>query len=280
MVDSTSASSGSYGWTIPNTPSSQCKVRISDASYLTLNSISTDVFELTTEPIPLISITSPVGGDRWQVGTYHTIKWISYNVISVKIEYSTDTGINWFKVTDSTSAALGHYSLIIPNTPSTQCIVRITDINKPNLSNINNGVFTITTDHIPTISINRPRGGENWGVGQVQDIRWESSYVNSVKIEYTTDNEITWNNIIDPTLVYFGIQDYAWTIPNTPSTQCKVRITDIADYTIKSTSDSVFTITLFPEITILSPNGGESWKVGETDTIKWTSSNVVNVKIE
>ena len=36
--------------------------------------------------------------------------------------------------------------------------------------------------------------------------------------------------------------NYNWTIPNTPSTQCLVRISDVANASINDVSDSTFTI--------------------------------------
>lgn len=40
-----------------------------------------------------------------------------------------------------------------------------------------------------------------------------------------------------------------------------------------------FTETKNPYITVISPNGGEKWKTGETHAISWTSNNVSNVII-
>ena len=34
-----------------------------------------------------------------------------------------------------------------------------------------------------------------------------------------------------------------------------------------------------PSITVISPSGGETWKVGETHNIAWTSSDVKNMKL-
>ena len=91
-----------------------------------------------------------------------------------------------------------------------------------------------------------PNGGENWQVDGTYDIAWNYKNVSNVKLDYTTDNGVTWLPIIASTP---SDGSYSWTIPNTPSTQCKVRITDVDNPSISDESDGVFQITPeFPEL--------------------------------
>ena len=122
-----------------------------------------------------------------------------------------------------------------------------------------------------------PNGGENWQIGSTQKITWTSSYVSNIKIDFTTNNGTNWTTIIGSTPATAG--SYNWTILNNPSTQCRVRLSDVSDTTNTSTSVNLFTIS-GSTISITSPNGGEIWKVGEVDTIKWTSTSLANAKIE
>jgi hypothetical protein len=230
---------------------------------------------ISNKPSISISPLSPNGGENWKVADIDTIKWTSNNIANVLIEYTTDNGISWLTVVASTPASSGRYLWTIPNTPSTQCKVRITSIADTTLKCTSSNPFTIAL--LPFIKLNSPNGGENWKVNEIDTIKWINNLVSNVKIEYTTDNGISWLNVIASTPASSG--NYPWTIPNTPSTQCKVRITDIADTTINSTSSNAFTITL-SYITILSPNGGENWIVGQTKLINWNSSYVTNVNIE
>ncbi len=43
---------------------------------------------------------------------------------------------------------------------------------------------------------------------------------------------------------------------------------------------TVSSASVTPSITVLSPNGGESWQVGSTQTIRWSSSNVSRVSLD
>lgn len=130
----------------------------------------------------------------------------------------------------------------------------------------------------PSVQVIQPNGGENWAVGSTQNIIWDAQLISNVKLEYTTDNGSTWIFIAnvpaakvkkvkidgyspkDPNGVIEGeLGVYAWTIPNTPSTQCKVRVSDILNPSIYDESDNVFTIS---EGVI-----GESWTVQNSGTV-------------
>jgi len=50
--------------------------------------------------------------------------------------------------------------------------------------------------------------------------------ISSVKIEYSSDGGATWNQITASTT---NDGDYIWTIPNIPTTQCRIKITNLAD---------------------------------------------------
>ncbi|MFH2141136.1 MAG: LamG-like jellyroll fold domain-containing protein, partial [Bacteroidota bacterium] len=90
-----------------------------------------------------ITVLSPNGGEQWQVGTTQNITWTSSNVTNVKIEYTTNNGTSWLTVSPSTTASLGSFSWTIPNTPSTQCKVRISDASNSAINDVSDNVFTI-----------------------------------------------------------------------------------------------------------------------------------------
>jgi hypothetical protein len=128
----------------------------------------------------------------------------------------------------------------------------------------------------PDIFIIKPNGGEHWRVDSTYNITWwNSSGIDSVMIEYTTDGGFTWLPIEDKTP---SDGSYSWTVPNTPSDSCLVRICDIDD-SLCDQSDSFFTITV-ENVTIITPNGGENWCAGDTETINWSSIDVDSVKID
>jgi lysophospholipase L1-like esterase len=73
----------------------------------------------------------------------------------------------------------------------------------------------------PRLELSAPSGGEFWQAGKTPDIVWYSEVVQDVLIEYSTDLGTTWV-VVDSVKHYHS--PYGWSIPNTPSKQCLVRI--------------------------------------------------------
>jgi len=70
---------------------------------------------------------------------------------------------------------------------------------------------------------------------------------------------------------------HAWASPGTYTVKATVNDCRGGSY------DNVFNVTVgsivMPSITVLSPNGGEKWVMGENQTVKWTGSNGTRVNI-
>lgn len=91
----------------------------------------------------------------------------------------------------------------------------------------------------PTIMVTSPNGGQNLAVGSSTSITWSSESVSqNVKLDYTTDAGTNWILIADNQA---NSGSYSWTIPNTPSAQCKIRITAMTG-SPSDMSDNFFTI--------------------------------------
>lgn len=86
-----------------------------------------------------------------------------------------------------------------------------------------------------TITVVSPNGGETLSYGNKYTISWTSSGVTNVTIEYSVNN-VNWKtiatNIPSP-------GNYSWTVPNTPTTQGRIRI---RKNTASDVSNSVFSI--------------------------------------
>ena len=78
-------------------------------------------------PVPAITVTSPNGGESWEVGSAHNITWTSVGTVgNVMIEYSTNNGSTWTTIVAST-ANDGTHPWTVPDTPSTTCRVRVSE---------------------------------------------------------------------------------------------------------------------------------------------------------
>ncbi|MHA2101399.1 MAG: Ig-like domain-containing protein, partial [Candidatus Kariarchaeaceae archaeon] len=197
-----------------------------------------DDLEFNANEPEAITVTSPNGGENWQEGSQQNIAWISTNIANVKIEYTTDDGSSWLEIISSTPGSAGSYYWTVPDTPSEQCKVKISDVANSSVIDISDNVFTISSQP-SSITVTSPNGGENWLVGTTQEVTWESSNVTDVKIEYTTDIGISWMNIVASTP---SNGSYSWIIPNSPSLFCIIRIYDTSDSSINDISDFLFAI--------------------------------------
>jgi hypothetical protein len=99
-------------------------------------------FNTMADPTTNVTVTSPNGGEIWTQGTTHNITWTSIAVINVMIELSVNNGASWSPVISSTPST-GTYSWLVPNTPSTQCLIRVSDVSNPATNDLSDAVFTI-----------------------------------------------------------------------------------------------------------------------------------------
>ena len=280
IQDWTSGDPHTFSWIVPNTPSTLNRIRIScqDTSNGTGSDISNSNFIIRDNTPPTVTVTSPNGGENWEIGSAHDIAWSATDnvaVTSFKIEYSINGGLSWLQVQDWTNGNPGTFSWNIPNTPSGQCRVKIScrDAASSLGSDFSNNDFTIGDATAPIVNITSPVGGENWNAGTSHNITWTStdnSGVISYKLDYSTDGGSGWVSIHD--WISGDPHLFAWTVPNTVSSNCRVRVScrDGASNVSFDTSDTSFAIfDSAPSVTVLSPNGGETWNIGQAYNITW-----------
>ena len=90
-----------------------------------------------------LTVTSPNGGESWEATSVHTITWTTQGSVgNVKIEYSTNGGTSYTDIVASASNS-GTYSWTVPNTPSSNCLVRISEASSGMPSDVSNAAFAI-----------------------------------------------------------------------------------------------------------------------------------------
>lgn len=87
-----------------------------------------------------VRILVPNGGERIRVGSNAVITWTGTQPNDiVTIEYSYDAGVTWNTITNNATGGLYRWNNV-PNTPSTQCLLRITT--RPSLTD---SIITLST---------------------------------------------------------------------------------------------------------------------------------------
>ncbi|MGD9402068.1 MAG: C25 family cysteine peptidase [bacterium] len=283
------ANDGTYPWTVPSSPTTQARVKVvaHDAVGNPGEDISDNNFEIHDGIDPSVTVTSPNGGEVWDIGTVHSITWTATDnigVTSIDIRLSTDGGATFPTVIATGEASDGSYPWTVPSSPTTQARVKVLahDAAGNSGEDMSDANFTIRDGTDPSVTVLDPNGGEAWEVGSAHDIEWNATDnigVTSIDILLSTDGGATF-----PTTVATGeVNDgtYPWTVPDEVTTQARIKVVaydaggnsgeDIsdADLEIVDTSD--------PVVTVTSPNGGEVWDIGSIRSITWTATDNVGV---
>jgi len=114
------------------------------------------------------------------------------------------------------------------------------------------------------LQVDTPNGGEVWYAGENHDITWRSAaFAGNVKLEYSTNSGGSWSTIIGSTSDD-GL--HPWTIPDAPSPDCRVRVSDASDGSPWDRSDADFSIPDFtidatPELRKVDVGGGTTYDI-------------------
>jgi hypothetical protein len=146
-VVASTPSDGSYSWTIPNTPSDQCRVRVIDVA-------DSDVFDTSNSNFTIseqgggdswVRVTYPNGGETLEPGSSVTITWESSEDFEyVRLDYSTNSGQTWTKIVSQTGND-GDRGWTVPNVQSDDCRVRVQSKDDPSVTDMSDRDFNIGT---------------------------------------------------------------------------------------------------------------------------------------
>lgn len=267
----TNITGNSYNWTVTNTSSANCKIRVTDY----INQCKYDESNAVFTIIPAVPIlTSPNGGQSWYAGTNNAITWNTAYIYTggVRLDYSTDNGATWTVITTGT-ANNGSFNWVVPNASSSNCLVRIYNAGDLSVSDQSDAVFTIK----PAVTILTPNGNSQVNIGgcTVTSITFDHSPAwTNYYVEYTLNDGVTWNLIHNSYPVTSNPFTINWNVPNISSSQARVRIRPTANnYT--DVSDNVFSI--IKAVTIVQPNFGGIMQAGTNYDIQWTSEGISSV---
>ncbi len=108
-----------------------------------------DGIQKFTAPLP-VHVVRPNGEEVFSIGYTDTIKWTA-TISDVKLEYSTDSGNTWNIIENTIPAVTGKYSWLVPNVPSENSLVRISDVTDPLVFDVSDNVFTISEPPVITV---------------------------------------------------------------------------------------------------------------------------------
>lgn len=234
VLINTVENTGSYEWMVPPIQFRDCLLRISDADDETVKSV-TDAFTIVPAALEL---GQPIGGEKLLADSEYEIQWDTKgDVYFVLIEYravgSGDDSWQTIGILPNT----GSYNWMVPIMDCNDCYVRISDVDRPQISSTSSA-FEIFTGKI---YLGRPNGGEELLAEKDYYIRWETvGDIDTVWLEYgIVEGLITrWHTI--EVVENTGL--YRWTVPNVTSSKCLVRVSNADKPSIHALSSSFFTM--------------------------------------
>jgi len=269
-IGTISANVFTYSWNVPDTFSTKAFIRITDSNNVT------GMSGLFTIKSSKIIVVHPAFAEVINGGAQnYQITWTGTGLATQKtFEYSLDGGATW-KTIGVLNADVFSYNWNVPDTISTQAVIRITDKNGVTGKS---SLFTIKSSVTAAIFVLRPQLGEVIvGGTQNYQITWTGTKIGATKtIHYSLDNGATWTMI---GVLNGAAMFYSWNVPDTAATQAIVRITDNNGTVGKS---GVFTISrkLSPGKIVINNPAKDEVIVGGTQnyTIMFSAENVTPQK--
>lgn len=284
-IVATTPNDGSYEWLVPLTfpLGTNNIVEISSVSLPTILDKSNAFFTtVANDPISgTITVLSPNGGESLLRGSTFPITWSNTGYIggAVKIVLRKGTTAT---VLASSTANDGSFDWTIPNfSLGTGYTVEISAVLAPTIIDASNAVFSLTDTPPPSgsITVIAPNGGETYLHGGMVPVTWSSAGAVGSNVQILAHGAGQHFTVVASTV---NDGAFEWTIPATQAvgTDYTIEVRSVTAPSIGDSSNAAFTIATpppAPTITVIAPNGGESYLQGATVPITWSSTgDVVN----
>ncbi len=254
-----------------------------------------------SSPVPVkssITVSSPNGQEVWVNGSQQTIRWTSKGVgamqpVEINLERKGPTDTQFWNIgTIATNQpGSGSYTWTVSSKDTTGSIVANSqykiligrDLAKGTgpVDESDNYFLIATPTTQSSITVLYPNGGDvlnNGGRDNITTIRWDSSGIDNSNVQIVLVNKTN----DEATLIASNVPNtgsYNWKMDPTIATGVyKINISSVQHgWKVSDYSDGYFEIStrsVVPGktfVTLLSPNGGETFVTGNRLVIKWSS---------
>ena len=224
--------------------------------------------------IPVVTLTSPNGGERLFVGTPYAIEWTwSEPNGTFTIERSPD-GITYTAIPGCVNlAAPARTCAWTPAAAASKTWLRVKATNEAGTTtDVSNGYVTVSTGSA-VITVKTPNTLIDWAAGSVQKIAWSHNLGSEsyVRLELSRDGGATFPETIAAAVknTTASSGSYDWRVTAPTAANAKVRISwtkgpgfDVSDVGFKISSAQI-------AVTAVSSLG---WGYGTTQRVSWTSN--------
>lgn len=219
-----------------------------------------------------LAITSPAGGESWATGTTHTISWTP-NVLTGQATISLYKGGAFTQSIATTNGAAGSYDWAVCDSipAGSDYKIDVSGSTSCGIASAQSPANFSITGAAPTFAVSSPNGGESWAAGSTHNITWTPNVLTG----FATIALYKGQSAITQFQVPNGASGlYAWTLCESiqPGNDYRIAVGGSTGCSqVSDISDSNFTITSgSTSFALTSPNGGETWPIGSSQTITWT----------
>jgi hypothetical protein len=239
-VPSTSATTGSFSWTVTAPAAPYALIRA------TWTGGPVEDSDLVAIEVPRITVTDSNGGDTWTIGSARTIRW-NHNLGAnqmVAVELSRDGGATWSPVaasTPSTGATSGQLAWTVTGPVTSRARIRVRWLANPAVGDQSDGDFTIAS----RIRVTSPNSAVAWVVGSVHPVRWTHQHGLSqlFDIDFSADGGASWSSFATGVPAATATSGtYSAAMPMTATTQALFRVSPAGVPGDGDTSDVPFTL--------------------------------------
>ncbi len=215
-----------YSWVVALPTTSSARIR---GRWVASPAVA-DASDVAFRIIPRISVTAPNTTLTWGAGSTRTVTWMHNLGTSepVDIAFSADAGATWTTLATgvvNASATTGNTAVVLPDTPTTTGLVRISQTSNPAHFDTSDAFITLAPANL---TVTAPNTNVNWTVGSTRNITWSHNLGTSetVMIELSRDGGTTWGPL-GTAIANSGNTSgtVSWAVTGPATTAARVRVT-------------------------------------------------------
>lgn len=124
---------------------------------------------------------------------------------------------------------------------------------------------------IALLTVTLPKNGDYWRIGETEGVYWNYNAAAGKRVNLWL---VKGNLPVLKMVSNLDIENtvYHWPVPGSivPAGDYRILIESVERPTVKAYSQGFFTVKkVMPGLTVMAPNGGQSWARGTTQTIGW-----------
>ncbi|RQV94255.1 hypothetical protein EH220_07360, partial [bacterium] len=237
---------GSYSWTTAGSATTHARFRVSLVSDPQVSDESNTDFIIAT---PSITLTGPVGGESWTIGSIQQIAWSLYGLsgtVQVYINRGYPSG-SW-EYLGQTTLSYMNWTVTSPSTSTARVKVQLAA--NPSYNDISDNNFSIDG---PWIQVDYPNGSESLTPGTTCIVRWSKFNLSGnvdVKINRAYPSG-GWETLASGV----SADSLVWTVDAGGTSAARIQVVSSSSSSVYDYSDANFTI-LTPTLRVDAPNGG------------------------